>query len=189
MFVHAIGHRSETGHLLNLVQRCHLVTMPIKPNRPILRTRECSPLTAHPTCRRGQKYRIESKPCRKIHVLACVHLTASTGFSFFFFFSFRLFPAFAFLFSLYLFRLSPLVSTYIFSLSSCYCPFNLFPPTPLVFRFYSFLFHSFTLFVFVLTLCLAFFQIPLPLSLRRRPPVIVLKSFSTNSDNDMEDPV
>jgi hypothetical protein len=34
-----------------------------------------------------------------------------------------------------------------------------------------------------------FFQIPLPLSLLHRPPVIVLKSLNINSDNDMEDPV
>ena len=170
------------------MQRCHLVTMPIKSNRPIppiLRTRESAPLGAHTTCTTGQKKKncTESKPCRKKHVLVCVSPYILHRFFFFFPVYFLLFSV---LFLLYLFRLSPLTSS-LFLLGIVHSIFFFF--LPLVFRFYSFLFHSFTLFVFVLTLCLVFFQIPLPPSLLRRPHAIVLKSLNTNGDNDTEDPV
>lgn len=162
--------------------------MPIKSNRPIppiLRTRESAPLGAHTTCTTGQKKNCtESKPCRKKHVLVCVSPYILHRFFFFFppfiscFFPFYFCSTFSGFHPLHLpsFFLVLSIQSFFFFL-------------PLVFRFYSFLFHSFTLFVFVLTLCLVFFQIPLPPSLLRRPHAIVLKSLNTNGDNDTEDPV
>lgn len=166
------------------------MTIPIKPNRPILLSyarRKALPWPHTQPVEQDKNTVLRVSLVVKIHVLACVSpYSLQWFFFFFFFFPFPFISCFCFsVFSLPF----PAFTTYIFPLSSWYCPFNPFIPPPLVFRFYSFLFHSFTLFVFVLTLCLVFFQIPLPLSLLHRPPVIVLKSLNINSDNDMEDPV